>query len=47
MMSVTSLIDPSCETTKHQLTIVRFGDSLDKKGIGITPDSFGGGACNL
>ena len=27
--------------------IARFGDSLDKKGIGITPDPFGAGAYNL
>ena len=36
-----------CEAINHQLTIARFGDSLDKKGIGITPDPFGGGAYNL
>ena len=36
------LIDNSCEAINHQLTIARFGDSLDKKDIGITPDPFGG-----
>ena len=39
-----SPINTSFEAIKHQLTIVRFGDSLDKKGIGITPDPFGVGA---
>ena len=33
-----SPIDTSCEAIKHQSKIARFGDSLDKKGIGITPD---------
>ena len=48
MISMTySLIDTSCEAIKHQSTIVRFGDSLDKKGIGITPDPFGASAYNL
>ena len=42
-----SPIDTSCEAIKHQSTIVRFGDSLDKKGIGITSDPFGAGAYNL
>ena len=42
-----SPIDTSCEAIKHQSTIARFGDSLDKKGIGITPDPFGAGAYNL
>ena len=42
-----SLIDTSCEVIKHQSTIARFGDSLDKKGIDITPDPFGAGAYNL
>ena len=42
-----SLIDTSCEAIKHQSTIARFGDSLDKKGMGITPDSFRAGAYNL
>ena len=42
-----SPIDTSCEAIKHQSTIARFGDSLDKKGIGITPDPFGVGAYNL
>ena len=45
MMSV--LINTSYVAIKHQSTIVRFGDSWDKKGIGITPDSFEGGAYNL
>ena len=40
-------IDTSCEAIKHQSTIARFGDSLDKKGIGITPDSFRAGAYTL
>ena len=49
MISMTySPIDTSCEAIKHhQSTIARFGDSLDKKGIGITPDPFGAGAYNL
>ena len=34
------MIDTSCEIIKHQLTIARFGDSLDKKGIGITQDAY-------
>ena len=42
-----SLINTSCEAIKHQSTIAIFGDSLDKKGIGITPDPFGVGAYNL
>ena len=42
-----SPIDTSCEAIKYQSTIARFGDSLDKKGIGITPDPFGVGAYNL
>ena len=41
------LINTSCVAIKHQSTITRFGDSWDKKGIGITPDPFGGGAYNL
>ena len=40
-------IDTSCEAIKLQSTIVRFGDSLDKKIIGITRDPFGAGAYNL
>ena len=41
-------INTSFVAIKHQSTIVRFGDSWDKKGIGIiTPDPFGGGAYNL
>ena len=48
MISMTySPIDNSFEAIKHQSTIARFGDSLDKKGIGITPDPFGAGAYNL
>ena len=39
-----SSIDTSCEAIKHQSTIARFGDSLDRKGI---PDPFGAGAYNL
>ena len=39
-----SPINTSFEAIKHQLTIARFGDSLDKKGIGITTDPFGAGA---
>jgi len=41
------MIDTSCEAIKHQSTIVRFGDSWDKKGIGITPDPFGVDTFNL
>ena len=40
-------IDTSCEAIKRQSTIMRFGDSLDKKGIGTTPDPLGVGAYNL
>ena len=40
-------IDTSFEAIKHQSTIARFGDSLDKKGIGITSDPFGAGTYNL
>ena len=40
-------IDTSSIAIKYQSTIARFGDSWDKKGIGITPDPFGGGAYNL
>ena len=42
-----SPIDTSCEAIKHQSTITRFGNSVDKKGMGITPDPFGAGAYNI
>ena len=38
---------PDREAIKRQSTIARFANSLDKKGIGITPDPFGAGAYNL
>ena len=41
------MINTSCEAIKHQSTITRFGDYLDKKGIGITPDPFRVGTYNL
>ena len=41
-----SLINTYCEAIKHLSTIARFGDSLDKNGMGITPDPFGVGAYN-
>ena len=47
LKDVCTLIDTSCEAINDQLTIARFGDSLDKKGIGITPDPFGEDAYNL
>ena len=37
----------SCVVIKHQLSLVRGGDFLDKNGMGISPDPFGGGAYNL
>ena len=39
-MASVYLIDTSCEAIKHQSVIARFGDSLDEKGISITPDPF-------
>ena len=39
-MASVYLIDTSREGIKHQSMITRFGDSLDKKGISITPDPF-------
>ena len=47
ILMMQSPIDTSCAAIKHQSTIARFGDSLDKKGIGITPDPFGAGTYNL
>ena len=40
-------INTSFVAIKYQSTIARFGNSWDKKGIGITPDPFKGGAYNL
>ena len=37
-----SRIIASCESTKHQLTLAKVGDFPEKKGIGISPDPFGG-----
>ena len=40
MLMASYLIDTSCEAIKHRSMIARFGDSLDEKGISITPDPF-------
>ena len=41
------LIDTSCVPIKHQSTIAKIWRFLGQKGVGITPDPFGGGAYNL
>jgi len=36
-----------CEVIKHQSSLAKVGDFWDKKGIGISPDPFGGSAYSL
>jgi len=34
----------SCVVIKHQLSLAKVGDFSGKKGMGISPDTLGGGA---
>ena len=37
----------SCVVNKHESSLARVGYFLNKNGMGISPDPFGGGAYNL
>jgi len=37
----------SCVVIKHQLSLAKVGNFLEKKGMGISPNPLGGGAYNL